>query len=75
MQRTLGQVCGGWRVVPRIISLHADLEAYGEGVFNAAVLNMVVMDMPDIGALASGLRCVLKVSPLQVSSGSIMHTP
>jgi SAM-dependent methyltransferase len=54
--------------------LHADLEACGEDAFDAAVLNMVVMDMPDISALASGLRHVLKVSALALGLDSIVDT-
>ena len=38
------------------------MELLGEGRFDAAVLNMVIMDMPDISALAGGLRHILKAS-------------
>lgn len=38
----------------------ADMELLGENRFDAAVLNMVLMDMPDIAAVAGGLRHVLK---------------
>lgn len=38
----------------------ADMELLGEGRFDAAVLNMVLMDMPDIAAVAGGLRHILK---------------
>lgn len=51
----------------------ADMELLGEGRFDAAVLNMVIMDMPDIAALAGGLRHILKASVPRLYSQVLRH--
>ena len=51
----------------------ADLEACGEAAYDAAVLNMVVMDMPDISACACGLRHVLKALPFPDSDSVLLN--
>ena len=51
--------------------MHAELEACGEAMYDAAVLNMVIMDMPDISACAAGLRHVLKASPFPSRKGTV----
>lgn len=52
--------------------LCAEIKAFGEGVFDIAICNMVLMDMPTIQPLLAGLHHALKVQVYEEDPALVM---